>query len=144
MKRWFQSKTIWVNVLAAICLAVQAKWGFVIDAQAQAAILIVANLILRGMTKEAVTLAVLLVCLGGCGSWLRGPEAQYEGSFECSGKVALTGNGSISIGAGYGGSGTNAWTLQGDCGDGFKIQRYRERQAIPALPPPPVEPQVNP
>lgn len=132
MKRWYASKTIWVNVLAALCLAIQAKWGFVIDAEAQGAILIVVNLILRGMTKDAVTLALLL-SLAGC-SMLRGPEAQYEGSLSCKGKVALTGNGSLSIGAGYGGSGTNAWTLQGDCGEGFTIDRHRERQAIPPAP----------
>lgn len=138
MKRWYASKTIWVNVLAALCLAIQAKWGFVIDAEAQGAILIVINVILRGVTKDAITLALLL-SLAGC-STIYDKYGQYEGSLSCKGKGSLTGNGSLSIGAGYGGSGTNAWTVQGDCGEGFSIERHRERDRTEPTPAPPVKP----
>ncbi len=134
------SRTIWVNVVAAICLALQDKWGFVIDAQAQAAILIVANVILRAITKEQIVLLLLLLPLSGCAIFSQ--YGQYDGELSCKGKGSITGSGSASIGGGYGGAGTNAWTIQGDCGDGFSIQRHRERQEVPApvIPAPAVKP----
>jgi|SRR5882672_352843 len=125
------SRTIWLNVIAAICLAIQSKWGFVIDAQAQAAILIVLNVILRAVTKEQIVLLLLVSLLAGCGIFSK--YGEYEGELSCKGKGSLTGSGSASIGGGYGGAGTNAWTIQGDCGEsGFSIKRHRERQDVPA------------
>jgi hypothetical protein len=67
--------------------------------------------------------------LAGCSN-IYDKYGQYEGSLSCKGKGSLTGNGSLSIGAGYGGSGTNAWTVQGDCGEGFSIERHRERSPV--------------
>ena len=54
-KAWYQSKTLWLNLIAALAGAVQTFTGFVIDIEAQGAILIVLNIILRLVTKSAVT-----------------------------------------------------------------------------------------
>jgi len=54
-KSWYQSKTLWLNLIAAAAGTVQAFTGFVIDIEAQGAILIVLNIILRLVTKSAVT-----------------------------------------------------------------------------------------
>ena len=56
-KKPWASKTMWLNVLAGVALLVQNFTGFVIDPQAQGAILIIANLILRAVTKGAVVLS---------------------------------------------------------------------------------------
>lgn len=49
------SKTVWVNIIAFIAMLVQSKTGFVIDADSQIAILAVINLLLRMVTKSAIT-----------------------------------------------------------------------------------------
>ena len=46
------SKTLWVNVLAVVAMLVQGQTGFIIDAEAQIALLGVINLVLRAVTKE--------------------------------------------------------------------------------------------
>lgn len=46
------SKTLWVNLLAVIAMLVQGQTGFVLDPEAQIAILGVINLVLRIVTKE--------------------------------------------------------------------------------------------
>ena len=53
-KHWYSSRTLWVNGIAALALLAQTKYGFVIDAEAQAAILIVLNIILRAITKAPI------------------------------------------------------------------------------------------
>ena len=55
MKSWYHSRTVWVNVLAAGALIVQSQVGFIIDAEAQAGLIIVINLILRAITSEGLT-----------------------------------------------------------------------------------------
>ena len=55
-KKIHQSKTIIVNVISLIVIIVQMQTGFVISVQEQAAILTVVNIVLRLVTKEAVTL----------------------------------------------------------------------------------------
>ena len=55
-KPWYHSKTIWLNVIAAIVIIAQMGFGFVIDPEAQAAIIIVINLILRAATGKGLTL----------------------------------------------------------------------------------------
>lgn len=57
VKRWYASKTLWLNVVGIAVMAVQTQTGFVIDAEAQAALLGVANLILRIITREPITWA---------------------------------------------------------------------------------------
>ena len=46
------SKTLWVNILAVVAMLVQGQTGFIIDAEAQIAILGVINLVLRAITRE--------------------------------------------------------------------------------------------
>lgn len=54
MKTWYTSKTLWVNAIAALALIVQSRYGFVIDAEIQAAILTIINLILRISTRQEI------------------------------------------------------------------------------------------
>ncbi len=54
-KKWYASKTFWVNTIVAMSLIAQIKWGFIIDAETQALLLTVINLILRKITKDPVT-----------------------------------------------------------------------------------------
>jgi hypothetical protein len=55
-KAWWRSKTLWVNLVAGAALLVQSQYGFVIDAEAQAAILTVINLLLRLITRDPIGL----------------------------------------------------------------------------------------
>lgn len=55
MKPIWQSKTLWVNAIALVALVVQTQTGMVIDPSAQVAILGFVNVILRTITKDAVT-----------------------------------------------------------------------------------------
>jgi len=54
-KKFWQSKTFWVNILSALGIAVQAKTGFVVDPATQAIGLTVINSVLRATTKSAIT-----------------------------------------------------------------------------------------
>jgi hypothetical protein len=52
-KRWWTSKTVWTNALFAIGVIYQASTGTVLfDAEAQAAVIVVINLILRFVTGK--------------------------------------------------------------------------------------------
>lgn len=55
MKPFYMSKTFWVNLLALVALVCQAAFGWVIEPETQAGILALINLLLRLVTKEAVT-----------------------------------------------------------------------------------------
>lgn len=55
MKKWYTSKTMWVNIIATGAIIAQVTTGkVVIDAEAQAAILAVINLVLRMITKTGI------------------------------------------------------------------------------------------
>ncbi|MHC1566939.1 MAG: hypothetical protein ACXQTD_04280 [Candidatus Syntropharchaeia archaeon] len=54
-KKWYKSKTVWVNALAILVLIIQTQIGFVISPEEQTAILAVINLILRWITGEPIT-----------------------------------------------------------------------------------------
>ena len=55
-KHFWKSKTFWVNLLGIGAIVSQWATGTeVIDAEAQVAILAVVNLVLRLVTKEAIT-----------------------------------------------------------------------------------------
>lgn len=56
MKKFYLSKTLWVNAIALVAMLVQAEYGFVIAPSEQAAIIVVVNLILRAVTKEQIEL----------------------------------------------------------------------------------------
>ena len=53
-KKWYASKTVWINVIAALTMLAQMKYGFVIDASTQSLALTLINLILRKITKESI------------------------------------------------------------------------------------------
>lgn len=56
MKKWFKSKTIWVNVIAIIIFAIEKFAGIgYIDIETMSFILGILNLILRLITKEAIS-----------------------------------------------------------------------------------------
>jgi len=56
MKKWYHSKTLWVNFVAAVAVLIQTVTGTQwLDAEAQAAIIIVINLILRIITHEGLS-----------------------------------------------------------------------------------------
>lgn len=54
-KKFWQSKTFWVNVLSAVGIAVQSKTGFIVDPSIQALGLTAVNTALRAVTKESIT-----------------------------------------------------------------------------------------
>ena len=53
-KKWYMSKTIWVNTLASIVLIAQAQWGFILAPELQGYILTGVNVLLRFITKEKI------------------------------------------------------------------------------------------
>jgi len=53
-KKWYLSKTIWVNGLAFIGLVAQAQTGFIFSPEMQAFALSLVNLGLRVITKEEI------------------------------------------------------------------------------------------
>jgi hypothetical protein len=53
-KKWYTSKTVWINIIAAGALFTQMKWGFIIDPATQALVLSGVNLVLRKITKQAI------------------------------------------------------------------------------------------
>lgn len=59
MKSIFASKTFWVNLIAAVAMIGQAASGqaVVAEPETQATLLALANIVLRFVTKEAVSLS---------------------------------------------------------------------------------------
>ena len=54
-KGWWQSKTVWVNIIAGTALIVQAVTGTeILDTETQAALLAGINLLLRFITKAPI------------------------------------------------------------------------------------------
>ncbi|KKN71803.1 hypothetical protein LCGC14_0416570 [marine sediment metagenome] len=57
-KKWWQSKTLWANVVAIIAVVISSQRGIELDAEAQALIVTlifgVMNIILRIYTKQPV------------------------------------------------------------------------------------------
>ena len=53
-KAWYQSKTLWLNILAAAAGVIQSFTGFVVSVEVQGAILIILNVILRLVTKSEI------------------------------------------------------------------------------------------
>ncbi len=54
-KRWFHSRTLWVNVLLVVALIVEAKFGEVLTPEMQLSILGGVNLVLRILTNQGLT-----------------------------------------------------------------------------------------
>jgi len=53
-KKWFLSKTFWVNILAIAALIIQTQTGFVFSPEAQVSVLALLNIILRAVTKSPI------------------------------------------------------------------------------------------
>lgn len=54
-KKWWQSKTIWANVLIAVAVIIQAATGVQwLSLEVQGAIIVLVNLILRLVTKKGL------------------------------------------------------------------------------------------
>ena len=53
-KKWYASKTFWVNLIAASALAAQMRYGFIIDSSMQALALSGINVVLRKFTNTAI------------------------------------------------------------------------------------------
>lgn len=54
MKKWYTSKTLWVNIIALAALAFQGAKGWVIGPEYQIMLLGVINMILRAVTKSEI------------------------------------------------------------------------------------------
>lgn len=54
MKPWWKSKTLWVNLVALVAVAVQSATGYAVSPELQGGVLALANLGLRLVTSEAV------------------------------------------------------------------------------------------
>ena len=53
-KKFYKSKTFWVNTIALAAIVVQSQTGFVIPPEAQAGIITVLNGLLRFATTEPI------------------------------------------------------------------------------------------
>ena len=53
-KKFWQSKTFWVNILATVGIVVQSQTGFIVDPSVQAVALSVVNTGLRLVTKQGL------------------------------------------------------------------------------------------
>ncbi|MBS3886797.1 MAG: hypothetical protein KGZ41_05165 [Dethiobacter sp.] len=51
-KKWYLSRTIWVNLIALAALLLKTEAGIALTSEETAGILVVINLILRMITKE--------------------------------------------------------------------------------------------
>jgi hypothetical protein len=53
-KKWYVSKTFWANILAALVLVAQIKWGFIVSPELQAIAMSFINLGLRKISTEPI------------------------------------------------------------------------------------------
>lgn len=53
-KKWYLSKTVWVNVIAVGGIILQTQTGFIMTPELQALTLSLINLWLRAVTKEEI------------------------------------------------------------------------------------------
>lgn len=56
MKKWYQSRTLWLNVVGALAYFVQQQFGFLIPESLQIQLLAALNIALRFDTDEAIKL----------------------------------------------------------------------------------------
>lgn len=55
-KKWYLSKTVWINVIALAGFVVQTQTGFLLTPEVQAMALTLVNLAVRAVTKQELTL----------------------------------------------------------------------------------------
>jgi len=73
------------------------------------------------MIKRGVG-AVLCVALVGC-AHVTGYAGAHPAVIHCKGKGVITGTGTAAVTFGPGGSGSNSFSLQADCGSGFDFSQ---------------------
>ena len=54
-KKWYMSKTIWINIVALAGLILQTQTGFLLTPEIQAMALTLVNLAVRAVTKQEIT-----------------------------------------------------------------------------------------
>lgn len=54
MKKWYTSKTIWTNVVAAVALFVGNQFGYHLSPEVQGGVIAGVNVILRIITKTGL------------------------------------------------------------------------------------------
>jgi uncharacterized membrane protein len=59
MKRWYQSRTLWINIIAIVALALNHLYGIEMDAELQSTlattVLAIINIVLRVKTNQGLT-----------------------------------------------------------------------------------------
>lgn len=55
-KSFLKSRTIWINVLGLVALFLQSQFGYILIPEAQSAVLLLLNLVLRFDTSEPISL----------------------------------------------------------------------------------------
>jgi len=53
-KKFYLSKTFWINILAIVALIIQTQTGFVFSPEAQVSVLALLNIVLRAVTKAPI------------------------------------------------------------------------------------------
>lgn len=54
IKKWWHSKTLWINAIAIIAIILQMEMGFVLEAAEETIILGFINIIVRFLTKKGL------------------------------------------------------------------------------------------
>lgn len=54
-KPFYESKTLWINIIAIIGMFIQMRYGFALSSEIQTLALSLMNLILRAITKDSIT-----------------------------------------------------------------------------------------
>lgn len=65
---------------------------------------------------------IIALTLAGCAQ-VAGYAGEHPANVSCKGKGVITGTGSANGTGIVGVSGSNAWTIQADCGDGFEYSQ---------------------
>lgn len=80
------------------------------------------------MKGHPMRLLPILLLLSSCGALSDNlaKGGANPGEMACKGKFTLSGMGKANVGAGFVGSGDNAWSITGDCGEGAYL-----RQGLP-------------
>lgn len=55
MKKWYRSKTLWLNIIGIVAIILQCEYGFIVSPELELAALGIINLILRKYTNEGLT-----------------------------------------------------------------------------------------
>jgi uncharacterized membrane protein len=54
MKKWYQSKTLWLNILGILSILAQSFFGFIVPVEIQEMLLALINIILRLITNKEI------------------------------------------------------------------------------------------